>query len=246
MTTDTASRPQECAIYIAAPRALAPRAQRLAERFREAGFSVVSKWHSHGEPIVDSRATSDRTSALYSNTIDLHTADYIVALMDEGEPRATYCEIGYAVGIDRMIFWVAGTGDSSRACIYDSHPRVTIVPTEDDALELAKARKRSGLELEIYRATGGRRMLANNLRAEVSHRIDELRKSSNGANRETRLDIVSLLTGDAAATLSLHPGQDLSPIAWYSCAMDVLAGSILLAEETLTDDERPQDVRSLN
>lgn len=243
---DVASRPQECSVYIAAPRALAPRAQRLAEKFREAGFSVVSKWHSHGEPIVDSTRASDRTSALYDNTIDLHMADYIVALMDEGEPKATYCEIGYAIAIDRMVFWVKGRGDSPRACIYDSHPRVTIVDCEEDALDAAKSRKRSGLELEIYRATGIRRVIANSLRVEVSHRLEELRKSSRGSSKESMLDVVSLLTGDAAASLALYPEQELSPLAWFQCATDLLAGSVILAEETISEDEKPQSIRSLN
>lgn len=90
---------------------------------------MVSSWHS---AVVASGATSDpddersRAEILSTNLADLHRADVVIALCDDGTPRATFCEIGFALAIGKRVVWVHGERGEGRNS-YDAHPLVARV-----------------------------------------------------------------------------------------------------------------------
>ena len=134
MTLDTP------AVYVAAPLAQTHRARHLARCLRTRGCRVVSRWHAtvvHGA--VDPTDEATRARLLLANVADLEAATVLLAVTDRGWPRATLVEIGWALGRELPIVWLAGAG----ANLFTAHPRVTVAATELEALGLVAGRRRS-------------------------------------------------------------------------------------------------------
>jgi len=113
-------------VYVAAALASFARAQHFADRIAAAEHQIVSRWHSSasvrgGAP--DPRADVERQVQLFPNVTDLERADILVVLADQGQPRATFVEAGYALGRGLPVVWVIGPNGEGR-CLFDSHPAV--------------------------------------------------------------------------------------------------------------------------
>jgi len=106
-------------VYIAAPLTCFRSANLAASILSRAGYRVVSTWH---ECPAASDPTDEefREKILAENLAQLSGADVVVALCDQGVPRATLCEIGFAVGLGKPIAWRCGLmGEGRNIC--DSH-----------------------------------------------------------------------------------------------------------------------------
>lgn len=225
-------------VYVAGPRACAERANRIARALRDRGHSPVSRWHVEAKPLVDPTNPSVRAEVLYDNTEDLVSADLILALMDEGHPRATYAEIGYALALDKKIVWVGRADDEVRACIYDSHPRVVRAHDDSEALAIVeKMWELSENNLRAFRETEPLRVLSTRMRYLVTESIGRMLKRFHSPSQEATMHLISTTTGDSAYALARSTDDELSPLIWLKYAVDVVAGSMILtaeSEETTT------------
>lgn len=114
-------------IYIAAPLAEFSSAEAAAYALREAGYRVVSTWHSTMRPgCCDPVDACTRQDTLLGNVQELHRADAMVAWTASGIPRATIGEIAYMLAHGRPVVWIQGP-DRHGANIWDAHPLVEIV-----------------------------------------------------------------------------------------------------------------------
>lgn len=121
-----------CAVYVAAPLGAAHLATWVADELVRRGFDVVSRWHRWvGEAGQTSDPVDDtaREHILESNLEDLNRADVVVALTQVGTPRATFCEIAWALGNGLPVVWVSGPQGAGR-CIFDAHRLVRRVVLE--------------------------------------------------------------------------------------------------------------------
>lgn len=124
-------------VYVAASRDVAGEADAMAKRLASAAVRITSRWHVNETKLVDPSVHDARREVLVSNLADLTGSDVVVALMDRGKPRATYAEIGYALASGQAVVWVAPSEDlvgdeDPRACIFDAHPFVLRVRSEDE------------------------------------------------------------------------------------------------------------------
>ncbi len=118
-------------VYIAAPMGEAVSADELAVYLRMVGYVVVSDWHRTCLGVKsDPASRSERLNALTHNMHDLDMCDVVVALTNCGNPRATYCEIGYALSNGKPLLWVQGEGGEG-ANIFDAHGLVTVTRQSD-------------------------------------------------------------------------------------------------------------------
>jgi hypothetical protein len=216
-------------VYVAAPRSEAHRADLVAGLFRDEGFEVSSKWHESGDPIVDPSDHLIRSNILFSNTVDLMNADVVVALMDLGEPKATYCEIGYALACDKHVIWVNGIGLlNPRACIYDSHPRVFVVEGPVNALLEVKSRsERIGKSLDDYRQSEAIRASANLLRALVAGRLTEVRGKLGDSTMEEQVGALAFVSAQYASALNADKNNEMAPLAIVERMVDIVACAVL-------------------
>lgn len=127
-------------VYIAAPLALAPLAQRFASQATALGLDVVSTWHGQvaplveqGEPVADPRSEVERRGIADACLDELSEADMLVAFTTAAA-GSTIGEIGCALGQGKPVVWVQLDG---RRLILDSHTGVTRLDAggvpEDDA-----------------------------------------------------------------------------------------------------------------
>lgn len=223
-------------IYVAGPRASAARANRVALTLRDRGHRPVSRWHVDAKPLVDPLNPAVRAEVLYDNTEDLVSADLILALMDEGLPRATYAEIGYALALDKKIIWVGSLEDEARACIYDSHPRVMRAKSDAESLEIVdKLWEMTENNISSFRSTEPLRILSTRMRYLVSAAVESMMKRTNSPSHEATMHLVSTTTGDSAFALANSHVDELSPLLWLKYAVDVVAGSMILTADA-TDE----------
>lgn len=120
-------------IYIAAPLIAASLANAHAERLTEAGFAVSSTWHAALASVdfpKDPESLAVRRRILDANLGELVESDRVLVDTTVGMPRATFAELGYALGIGLRVVWIEG-----EKCIFDAHANVTIVGDMSSAIE---------------------------------------------------------------------------------------------------------------
>ena len=123
-------------IYIAAPLLEAPTANLYAAKFRFDGWTVTSRWHADvvaNGVTVDPVGAVERAAILHDNLLDLAACDVLVALTSKGTPRATLCEVAFALARGKRVIWYAGAAGQGLN-IFSAHRNVTAVVTSDDAL----------------------------------------------------------------------------------------------------------------
>lgn len=119
-------------VYLAAALSTAERVEAIASRLRDS-FRVVSTWHARNKVGArDPRNHELREAICQQNLAELCGADVIVCLVDEGEPRATYGELGYALALCKgaVVAHDSGTG----RCILDAHPLVVRLDLRTESL----------------------------------------------------------------------------------------------------------------
>ncbi len=112
-------------IYLAAPLALVNDAKFASRHMVSRGHEVVSTWHEfvfRGDK--DPLNPVARREILELNIRELEKAQFVVAIMTYGVPRATYSEIGYALALSIPVVWI-GDGNVN---IFNAHPLSTTVP----------------------------------------------------------------------------------------------------------------------
>ena len=124
-------------VYVAAPLACASQARHWASLLRDNCLGVTSRWHD----LVledDARDPSDdqeRQEILTQNLADLSRANAVLALMQTGTPRATNCELGYALALSLPVVWLSGPTDLNTN-LFSSHPMVSLTRSGSNALEI--------------------------------------------------------------------------------------------------------------
>ena len=231
-------------IYVAAPRALAGRANAFAKDLRANGQEVVSRWHVDGEPIVDPKSSDFRQKVLFENTVDLCQCDVLVALMDSGNPRATYCEIGYALAMEKHVIWISESGNDDLACIYDSHPKVKKMPRESHALrELALVSDVNTLTREQRHASEVTDALFRMFLMKVEGRMAEYMDRIHGLEVSLATELVSGSVSDAAGVVSSEQQiYSMHPRTYISHATDIVAGTTVLAciERSVAEEQEKE------
>ena len=110
-------------VYIAAPLGHAPLASALARELRGWGHSITSRWHDAIAPLrprVDPIQEVVRFTVLANNLVDLTRADCVVALLHRGKPKATLCEVGWALARQKPVIWFHDDRPRTRN-VFDSH-----------------------------------------------------------------------------------------------------------------------------
>jgi hypothetical protein len=121
-------------IYVAAPLGQSALADTMAGDLRVHGHVITSKWHRDATSWLDPADGHTRLLVLRSNIVDLLAVDCVVACTGEGNPRATYGEIGFALARWIPVVWWQGANGEG-ANIFDAHPAVWTVRTSGSALE---------------------------------------------------------------------------------------------------------------
>lgn len=111
-------------VYIAAPRTQANVADDLAMALADMGIRAVSRWHQSGPFEDDPTDPQEAITVLTGNLWDLCSANVVLALTAQGQPRATNCEIGYAIAKGIPVVWVSGEKGEG-ANLFDRHQLVT-------------------------------------------------------------------------------------------------------------------------
>lgn len=119
-------------VYVAAPRGEAYVAALLGEQLIHAGFTLVSRWverfHAQGDHV-----TREQLAAIHrANQAELASADLVVAWTAEGEPKATYGEIGQALALGTRVLWIQGPGGAGGNS-YDTERLVRVVELDPKA-----------------------------------------------------------------------------------------------------------------
>ncbi len=120
-------------VYIAAPLSSAVRACDVADSFMglHDAPTVVSRWHRECAALgltIDPPTDEECLAALKKNDEDLWRADVVLALLDAGNGRETYAEIGIATERGLPVLWIhhRRIGRSLR----DAHPRVMRIDSD--------------------------------------------------------------------------------------------------------------------
>lgn len=83
-------------------------------------FDIVSTWHRRAKPKdKDPRDDAERAAVLTDNLADIERCDVLVALLDDGEPKATWAELGYALAIGKAA--VSVHDSATGRCLFDAH-----------------------------------------------------------------------------------------------------------------------------
>lgn len=121
-------------VYIAAPKAEAPRARAVAEALRAARVEVVSRWHAvYEDGAPDPRDPEVGLALLSNNRADLGRANVVVALTADGVGAETYAEIREAQLLGHRVVWSAQRGGLALCC---HDPSVRVVPLDYDAVRM--------------------------------------------------------------------------------------------------------------
>ncbi len=126
-------------VYVASALGLYGAASLWAQRIERAGHTVVSSWHSTVYANAPGYEPSDpgdediRVDILGTNLFDLHQADVVFALTPDASAKATYSEIGYALGLGKRVIWMHGHEGHGRN-IFDCHALVTRTSDPDRVL----------------------------------------------------------------------------------------------------------------
>jgi len=126
-------------LYIAAPLAQAHVARLLAAALTRAGFAIVSSWHATAAT-ADPTAHHERQATLRDNLAEIQRCSAMVAWTAEGTPRATLCEIGWALALGRPVVWVQGP-EGEGANIFDASPGVVVVREHREEVVIAAVRR---------------------------------------------------------------------------------------------------------
>jgi nucleoside 2-deoxyribosyltransferase len=120
-------------VYLAAALARARFVEAVAAGLRGT-YDVVSGWHSrHNGSSRDPRDDDERTEICSTNLAELVGADVAVVMVDDGEPRATYGELGFALALCKPCVFVHDSGTGR--CILDSHSLVVRLDLRTHSLE---------------------------------------------------------------------------------------------------------------
>jgi hypothetical protein len=206
-------------VYVAASREVAQEADRLASDLRARGYNVVSKWHMNvTAPIVDPSQHKVRQDILAANLKDMDEADVVVALMLEGKPKATYAEIGYALADGQLIVWYGPdlpTEQDPLSCIFDAHPRVVRVCTEESicaTLDAITAPDSDEMTMCLDR-------FAQRLKSLVDLRIATIEARMQGRAFVANPTIMAPLTSNAVVSMAgASEARD-----WFKVCLDFIA-----------------------
>lgn len=157
------------AVYVAAPLACVADAAMLAVDLRNAGHSVVSRWHAATAASEDPPDEQDRRRILTASLVDLDACEVLVALTHRGTPRATFCEVAWALALGRPVVWVCGLNDEGRN-IFDAHESVTSV-------RAARGADVAPMVLEALAQTAGRVFAWGAKRAELDRDLERMRRA---------------------------------------------------------------------
>ena len=128
-------------VYVAASLSSFRDAQQLASDLTARGFNVVSTWHG----LVTADSHDSKVSELERRNIavremsEVYGADVVSALLDVGNPRGAYVEVGLALGFGLPIVW--RQKDGVGRTIFDGLSDVHRVQTSEEvirALELLR------------------------------------------------------------------------------------------------------------
>lgn len=230
-------------IYVAAPRALAGRANAFAKDLRANGQEVVSRWHVDGDPIVDPKSSDFRQKVLFENTVDLCQCDVLVALMDSGNPRATYCEIGYALAMEKHVIWISESENDELACIYDSHPKVKKMPRESHALrELALVSEVNTLTQDQRNESEIKDALFRMFLMKVQDQMQSCMERIHGLDIDLANELVSGSISDSARVVASDEMQSMHPRTYISHAVTIVAGATVLAciERSVAEEQEKE------
>lgn len=111
-------------IYLACALNCSDQARGIARILEMGGHIIVSSWHDTAKESFDPSDDVVRGRILRTNLADLETAQVVIVFAHIGNPRATYCEAGYALAIGKRLVWVHNDSGDSRN-IFDAHSDVT-------------------------------------------------------------------------------------------------------------------------
>lgn len=111
---------------------------------------IVSRWcRSPVEKYPD--AAHIRAEQLAKNLSDIEQATVIVALVDLGQPRTTFADVGYGLALGKPVIWVKGQLPSQQ-CLFDAHASVRVyeplpyAPVIEIAKEISRIVRESATE----------------------------------------------------------------------------------------------------
>lgn len=223
---------------MAASRDFAGEADAMSKRLASDSVRIVSKWHLNETKLIDPASHVVRKDILAANLSDLTGSDVVVALMDRGAPRATYAEIGYAVAAGHWVIWLKPEegAEDYRSCIFDAHPFVRRVGSEEEIVETLGKIKEG-----MFRTEGGSIVPpswvqdAVRLLASVNARYQLALREFGG--------IEGFSTQFAKATEAMRyvtkramtiPEPTSEAIEWYFAVLDMMAFARLSAESADT------------
>lgn len=119
-------------VYLAGALARASFIETVAARLRPL-FDVVSGWHGRAKGPRDPRDEAERGAICAANLAELVRADVVIVMVDDGEPRATYGELGFALALCKPCIFVHDSGTGR--CILDAHWLVVRLDLRTQSLE---------------------------------------------------------------------------------------------------------------
>ena len=144
-------------LYIAAALTEAPIMRDWADKFRLAGYTVVSSWHDIvPDGACDPKSLHLRRRILETNIAELLRSDVVFADTRTGVPCATFGEIAFGLARSKHVVWLqplARRADGVRpANIFDAHVSCVVVHTLLDVMNaLRQMAALSRLDRELLR-----------------------------------------------------------------------------------------------
>lgn len=239
------------AVYMAASRDCAGQADEIANKLRQVGVTVVSRWHDGQTKLVDPADPDIRNKILAENLKDLRACSTVVALMRDGSPKATYGEIGWALAEGREVIWIGPEKGSEDplACIFDAHPAVLRLSSLDELFgvvsvyQTGRSVTREEQEAMLGPDAPFRLLLAKHLKREVDARAAKI-SASMGQGFAADLTQVGMMMAEATKAL-VTDGQAFDPLGhWMTVALDLLALATLGGHAALKSKAAPETTPS--
>lgn len=101
------------------------------DQFQDNGYSITHNWTEY--------IGNEKSQSALDDINGVKNADVLVAIMNHSnyEYRGTFCEIGCAIGLSKLVIIVNDNPDNycSQLCFYH-HPSILHVSTVDEAIQL--------------------------------------------------------------------------------------------------------------
>lgn len=224
-------------VYVAGSRDIAGQADRLADFLRSDEVEITSKWHVNETKLVDPSDGDVRRKILRSNLEDLEKADFVVALMTSGKPKATYAEIGYALAEGKPVVWIGPVeSEDPLACIFDAHDNVVRVDTFEKARDGVRAYAARERAPDGSITSARVAITAKRLAEFVGEKTARIVEGMGGDQFAKDQRTVGSLMAQASHALS-KKNQPL--LEWFSVATDMLAIA-MLSGAAARNEEKPK------